>query len=107
MRALKDPKLRAKTVLPFALVLLTLGIAAAGGVLLWGVIGLAILLGIYLIFWTFDIDEAIIDSRPLRLHRYPAGLGRFRVRAVLGRARRASGSSRGTTPMPRTSRAPP
>jgi len=62
VRALKDPKLRAKTVLPFALTLLTLGIAAAGGVLLWGVIGLAILLGIYLIFWTFDIDEAIIDS---------------------------------------------
>ncbi len=62
VRALKDPKLRAKTVLPFALVLLILGIAAAGGVLLWGVIGLSILLGIYLIFWTFDIDEAIIDS---------------------------------------------
>jgi len=62
VRALKDPKLRAKTVLPFALVLLILGIAAAGGVLLWGVIGLAILLGVYLIFWTFDIDEAIIDS---------------------------------------------
>jgi len=62
VRALKDPKLRAKTILPFALVLLILGIAAAGGVLLWGVIGLAIVLGIYLIFWTFDIDEAIIDS---------------------------------------------
>jgi putative membrane protein len=62
VRALKDPKLRAKTVLPLALVLLILGIAAAGGVLLWGVIGLAIVLGVYLIFWTFDIDEAIIDS---------------------------------------------
>ena len=62
VRALKDPKLRAKTVLPFALVLLTLGIAAAGGVFFWGIIGLAILLGIYLVFWTFDIDEAIIDS---------------------------------------------
>jgi len=62
VRALKDPKLRAKTILPFALVLLILGIAAAGGVLLWGVIGLAIVLGIYLIFWTFDVDEAIIDS---------------------------------------------
>jgi len=62
IRALKDPKLRAKTVLPLALVLLILGIAAAGGVLLWGVIGLAILLGVYLIFWTFDIDEAIIES---------------------------------------------
>ena len=62
VRALKDPKLRAKTVLPFALAILILGIAAAGGVLLWGVIGLAIVLGVYLIFWTFDIDEAIIDS---------------------------------------------
>jgi putative membrane protein len=62
VRALKDPKLRAKTVLPFALVMLTLGIAAAGGVIWWGVIGLLILLGIYLIFWTFDIDEALIDS---------------------------------------------
>jgi putative membrane protein len=62
IRALKDPKLRAKTVLPFALVLLTLGIAAAGGVFLWGVIGLSILLGVYLVFWTFDFDEAIIDS---------------------------------------------
>ena len=62
VRAMKDPKLRAKTILPVALVLLILGIAAAGGVLLWGVIGLAIVLGIYLIFWTFDIDEAFIDS---------------------------------------------
>jgi putative membrane protein len=62
VRAMKDPKLRAKTILPFALVLLILGLAAAGGVLLWGVIGLAIVLGIYLIFWTFDIDEALIDS---------------------------------------------
>jgi putative membrane protein len=62
VRALKDPKLRAKTVLPLALVLLTLGLAAAGGVFVWGVIGLAVLLGVYLVFWTFDIDEAIIDS---------------------------------------------
>ncbi len=62
VRALKDPKLRAKTVLPFAIAILILGIAAAGGVLLWGVIGLAIVLGVYLVFWTFDIDEAIIDS---------------------------------------------
>ena len=62
VRALKDPKLRAKTVLPFALVMLTLGIAAASGVIWWGVIGLAILLGVYLIFWTFDIDEAFIES---------------------------------------------
>jgi putative membrane protein len=62
VRALKDPKLRAKTVLPFALVLLILGIAAAAGVIWWGIIGLAILLGVYLVAWTFDIDEAVIDS---------------------------------------------
>jgi putative membrane protein len=62
VRALKDPKLRAKTVLPFAIVLLILGIAAASGVIWWGVIGLSILLGVYLIFWTFDIDEALIES---------------------------------------------
>lgn len=62
VRALKDPKLRAKTVLPFALVLLILGVAAAGGIIGWGIIGLSIVLGVYLIFWTFDLDEAIIDS---------------------------------------------
>jgi putative membrane protein len=64
VKALKDPKLRAKTVLPFALVLLTLGLAAAagGGAFWWGIIGLSIVLGIYLIFCTFDIDEAIIQS---------------------------------------------
>jgi putative membrane protein len=62
VRAMKDPKLRAKTILPVAIVLLILGIAAAGNVLPWGFIGLAIVLGIYLIFWTFDIDEAFVDS---------------------------------------------
>ncbi|MGC2289912.1 MAG: DUF373 family protein [Thermoplasmata archaeon] len=62
VRALKDPKLRAKTVLPFALVLIVLGLAAAAGQLVWGFIGLLLLIGVYLIFWTFDIDEAIIDS---------------------------------------------
>lgn len=62
VRALKDPKLRAKTILPLALILLMLGISAGAGLFLYGVIGLAILLGIYLIFWTFDIDEVIIDS---------------------------------------------
>jgi uncharacterized membrane protein len=49
-------------VLPVALVLLILGIAAASSVLIWGVIGLAIVLGVYLIFWTFDVDEALIES---------------------------------------------
>jgi putative membrane protein len=62
VRALKDPKLRAKTVLPFALVLIALGFAAAAGQVVWGFIGLVLLIGVYLIFWTFDIDEAIIES---------------------------------------------
>ncbi|HKS59215.1 MAG TPA: DUF373 family protein [Thermoplasmata archaeon] len=62
VRALKDPKLRAKTVLPFAIVLLGLGLAAIGGLFLYGTITLALLLGVYLIFWTFDIDEAIIEA---------------------------------------------
>jgi uncharacterized membrane protein len=87
IRALKDPKLRAKTVLPFALVLLILGLAAAGGVLLWGVIGLAIVLGVYLIFWTFDIDEAIIDSvrsasSDIRQGSVAFGFGLFSVALV-------------------------
>ena len=87
VRALKDPKLRAKTVLPFALVLLILGLAAADGVLLWGVIGLAIVLGIYLIFWTFDIDEAIIDSirsasTDIRQGSVAFGFGLFTVALV-------------------------
>jgi putative membrane protein len=88
VRALKDPKLRAKTVLPFALVLLILGLAAAGGVLLWGIIGLAIVLGVYLIFWTFDIDEAIIDSvrsasADIRQGSVAFGFGLFSVALVL------------------------
>ncbi len=62
VKALKDPKLRSKTVLPLAVILLGIAIAAASGVFWWGVTGLLILIGVYLIAWTFDIDEAIIDS---------------------------------------------
>ncbi len=62
VRALKDPKLRTKTVLPFALVLIALGFAAAAGQVVWGFIGLVLLIGVYLIFWTFDIDEMLIES---------------------------------------------
>lgn len=62
VKALKDPKLRSKTVLPLAIVLLTIGLAAVSGVFWWGISGLLILLGVYLIAWTFDIDEAIIES---------------------------------------------
>ncbi len=87
VRALKDPKLRAKTILPFAFVLLILGFAAAGGVLLWGVIGLAIVLGVYLIFWTFDIDETLIDavrsaSADTRQGSVAFGFGLFAVALV-------------------------
>lgn len=87
VRAMKDPKLRAKTILPVALVLLVLGISAAGGVLVWGVVGIAILLGVYLIFWTFDIDEAIIDSirsasRDVRTGSVAFGFGLFSVLLV-------------------------
>jgi putative membrane protein len=87
IRAMKDPKLRAKTILPVALVLLVLGIAAAGGVLVWGVVGIAILLGVYLIFWTFDIDEGIIDavrsaSRDVRTGSVAFGFGLFSVALV-------------------------
>jgi putative membrane protein len=62
LTALKDQKLRNKTVLPFAIALLVVGIAAATGVFWWGITALLILLGVYLIFWVFDIDEALIDS---------------------------------------------
>ena len=87
VRALKDPKLRAKTVLPIALVLLILGLAAAGGVLLWGVIGLAIVLGMYLILWTFDVDEALIESvrdasADLRQGSVAFGFGLFSIALV-------------------------
>ncbi len=87
VRALKDPKLRAKTVLPFALVLLILGLAAAGGILIWGIIGLAIVLGVYLILWTFDVDEALIDSvrsasADLRQGSVAFGFGLFSVALV-------------------------
>jgi putative membrane protein len=62
LSALKDPKFRHKTVLPPALVLLFLGAAALAGVIAWGVVALLLLLGVYLVMWTFDIDEAIIES---------------------------------------------
>ncbi|HYA57105.1 MAG TPA: DUF373 family protein [Thermoplasmata archaeon] len=87
VRALKDPKLRAKTILPFALVLLILGLAAAGHVLDWGIIGLSIVLGVYLIFWTFDIDEMLIDSvrsasSDIRTGSVAFGFGLFAVALV-------------------------
>jgi len=87
VRAMKDPKLRAKTVLPVALVLLILGIAAASQVLVWGVIGLAIVLGVYLIFWTFDVDEALIESvrsasTDIRTGSVAFGFGLFAIALV-------------------------
>ena len=87
LRALKDPKFRAKTVLPFALVLLTLGLAAAAGYIWWGAVLLLLVLGVYLVFWTFDIDEAIIDSlrsasSDIRQGSVAFGFGLFSVALV-------------------------
>lgn len=87
VRAMKDPKLRAKTILPIAIVLLILGIAAAGNVLSWGFIGLAIILGVYLIFWTFDVDEAFIESvrsasADIRTGSVAFGFGLFSIALV-------------------------
>ncbi len=87
VKAFKDPKFRAKTILPIALVLLILGLAAAGGVLIWGIIGLAIVLGVYLILWTFDVDEAIIESvqsasTDLRQGSVAFGFGLFAIALV-------------------------
>lgn len=87
VRALKDPKLRAKTVLPFAVAILVLTLAAAAGVIGWGIIGLGIVLGVYLVFWTFDIDEALIDSlrsasTDIRTGSIAFGFGLFSVALV-------------------------
>ncbi|MDE1821129.1 MAG: DUF373 family protein [Euryarchaeota archaeon] len=68
VRALKDQKLRTKTVLPLASFLIFLGIVlslqAFFQVQLWGygVILLTFLLGFYLILWTFEVDEWIVDQ---------------------------------------------
>ncbi|MCI4345626.1 MAG: DUF373 family protein [Thermoplasmata archaeon] len=62
LRALKDPKFRTKTVLPLALLFIGLGLAAAAGVVWWGLVTLLVAAGVYLVLWTFDIDEMIIDS---------------------------------------------
>ena len=61
-KALKDPKLRHKTVLPLALVMIIIGIAAITGVFWLGFWALVIIVGVYGILWIFDIDESIIDS---------------------------------------------
>lgn len=88
LKALKEQKLRTKTVLPLAIVCLVIGIAIATGVFWWGITALLILLGVYLIFWVFDIDEAIIDSlrsasTDIRTGSVAFGLGLVSV-ALLG-----------------------
>ena len=68
VRALKDQKLRTKTVLPLASFLIFLGIVlslqAFFGVQLWGygLILLTFLLGFYLFLWTFEVDEWIVSQ---------------------------------------------
>ena len=66
VRALKDQKLRTKTVLPLASFLIFLGIVLSlqtfFGVQLWGIglVVLMFLLGFYLFLWTFEVDEWIV-----------------------------------------------
>ena len=68
VRALKDRKLRFKTVLPLASFLLFLGLVESlsvfYGLNIWsyGAIILLIFLGVYLLIWTFDIDEWMMEQ---------------------------------------------
>jgi putative membrane protein len=67
-RALKDRKLRFKTILPLAAFLIFLGIVESisvfYGLNIWsyGAIILLIFLGAYLVIWTFDIDEWLAEQ---------------------------------------------
>jgi putative membrane protein len=67
-KALKDRKLRFKTILPLAAFLIFLGIVESlsmfYGLNIWsyGAIILLIFLGVYLVFWTFDIDEWLLEQ---------------------------------------------
>jgi putative membrane protein len=67
-KALKDPKLRFKTILPLAAFLIFLGIVESLTLLynlnIWsyGVTFLLIFLGAYLVIWTFDIDEWMMEK---------------------------------------------
>jgi putative membrane protein len=68
VRALKDQKLRTKTVLPLAAFFIFLGIVFSlqdfYGVQIWGygLLLLFFLLGFYIILWTFEIDEWLVDQ---------------------------------------------
>lgn len=67
VRALKDRKLRFKTILPLAAFLLFLGFVESlslfYGLDIWsyGIIFLLLFIGVYLLIWTFDIDEWILE----------------------------------------------
>lgn len=86
VRALKDRKLRFKTVLPLATFLLFLGLVESlslfYGLNIWsyGAIFLLIFLGIYLLIWTFDVDEWFME----RLEYFGSDLRSGSVAAFLG-----------------------
>ncbi len=68
VRALKDRKLRFKTILPAAAFLLFLGfvesLSVFYGVDIWsyGAVFLLLFIGAYLVIWTFDIDEWMLEK---------------------------------------------
>jgi putative membrane protein len=68
IRALKDRKLRFKTILPLAAFLLFLGfvesLSVFYGLNIWsyGAVFLLLFIGAYLVLWTFDIDEWILEK---------------------------------------------
>jgi putative membrane protein len=68
VRALKDRKLRFKTILPAAAFLLFLGfvesLSVFYGLDIWsyGAVFLLLFIGAYLVIWTFDIDEWMLEK---------------------------------------------
>jgi putative membrane protein len=80
VRALKDQKLRTKTILPIAVLLFFIAFVTAFQVWSYGLIAFTLLLGAYLVAWTFDIDELLISG----LQSVSAEMRRGPVRVLFG-----------------------
>ncbi|MCL4326202.1 MAG: DUF373 family protein [Candidatus Thermoplasmatota archaeon] len=61
-KALKDPKLRQKIIVPIAFILVILGMAMWFNVLHVGVVVLSIILGIYMLVWAYSLDDRVINA---------------------------------------------
>ncbi len=61
-RALKDQKLRAKTILPVAILSFFIAVVTAFQIWSYGLMIFTLFLGSYLVIWTFDIDELVING---------------------------------------------